>query len=219
MLAFTCLLAGVLAWGNVRATSAMRDAWEERRAGNQKSACEPALRAAAKGKQMTIETPRNLIWKHIRAIGTCMMVTHDGNAIHARPMRGMARPEQNAIWFFTEAQSHADTEVERDSRACLTFSDVKSNTYVSVSGTMRAVRDPDRIADFWNDEADSYFSRGPDDPRATLLKFEPEDGQYWDCPSSTIVLAIKFIEAKIMGEHPSLGQSGKARFAASDGTI
>ena len=34
MLAFTCLLAGVLAWGNVRATSAMRDAWEERRAGN-----------------------------------------------------------------------------------------------------------------------------------------------------------------------------------------
>ncbi len=167
---------------------------------------------------MSSETPRNLIWKHIRAIGTCMMVTHNGDLIRARPMRGIVRPAQNAIWFFTEAEANMEAELSRDNRACLTFSDVKNNSYVSVSGCIEIIRDHDSRADPWNDETDSYFEKGPRDPRAVLLKFEPETGQYWDVPSSAIVIAIKFIEAKIMGERPDMGEAGHAQFASPVGT-
>jgi general stress protein 26 len=154
---------------------------------------------------------RNLIWKHIRAIGTCMMATHDGEQVRSRPMRGIPRPEQNAIWFFADGESHTDGELRENPNACLAFADVKNNIYVSVTGTIVRVLEKSTILDLWDDEASSYFSKGPDDPRVVLLRFEPDTGEYWKAPSSPIVVAIKFLEAKIMGGRPDLGTSGRAR--------
>jgi general stress protein 26 len=138
-----------------------------------------------------------------------MMVTHKGGNISARPMQGIPRPEQNAIWFFSDLESQQDHEPE--SSVCLTFSDVKTNKFVSVSGRITPVLERDTIHDLWNEGADSYFPKGPDDPAVILLRFDPESGAYWDAPSSPIVLAIKFLEAKITGDRPNLGTSGTAR--------
>jgi general stress protein 26 len=162
---------------------------------------------------MNTESSRNLIWKHVRAIETCMMVTHDGSQIRARPMQGIPRPEQNAIWFFSDAESHKDEEPGKVADVCLTFADVKSNKFVSVSGQITRVAERDTIHDLWNEAADSYFPKGPDDPSVVLLRFDAETGAYWDAPSSPIVLAIKFLEGKITGERPNLGTSGTARLA------
>jgi len=167
---------------------------------------------------MATDTPRNLVWKHIRAIETGMMVTHDGETIHARPMRGIARPEQNTIWFFANSETHTEEELRRNPRVCLTYSDVRDNVFVSVSGAIEIVRDRDALSDLWNEEADAYFEQGADDPKAILLRFTPETGQYWEAPSSTVVIAIRFVEAKILGGKPNLGSSGKADFPASQGT-
>jgi general stress protein 26 len=161
---------------------------------------------------MAGDATRDLIWKHVGAIRICMMVTHDGARIHARPMNGIVRPEQNAIWFFTNRESHADTEIQENPRACLAFNDIRRNKYVSLSGTLQIVHDRNTIAALWNDEADGYFESGQQDDNVCLLKFEPEFGQYWDSPSSSIVVAIKFLEAKLMGEKPALGQSGQTEF-------
>jgi general stress protein 26 len=156
-------------------------------------------------------TPRDLIWKHIRAIRTCMMVTHDGAQVRARPMRGIPREDENAIWFFSNAETQKDFELRENPEACLTFSDVKGNTYVSVTGRISRIEERGTVLDLWNDGADSYFSQGPDDPRVVLLRFDPETGEFWDCPSGPIVLAIKFLESKITGTLPDLGSNGKAR--------
>jgi general stress protein 26 len=154
---------------------------------------------------------RDLIWKHIRAIGTCMMVTHDGAQARARPMRGIPREDENAIWFFSDTETHKDPELRDNPRACLTFCDVKGNTFVSVTGRIRRIQKRDAVRDLWNDGADSYFPQGPDDPRVVLLRFDPETGEYWDGPSNPIVMAIKFLEAKLTGARPDLGSNGKAR--------
>ncbi|MCW3474893.1 pyridoxamine 5'-phosphate oxidase family protein [Limobrevibacterium gyesilva] len=162
---------------------------------------------------MSTENPRNLIWKHIHGIGTCMMVTHDGEHVRARPMTGIVRPEQNVIWFFTDTQTSKDEELQRDPRASLTFADLRDQNFVSVSGRITRVLDKETISDLWDEGAEAYFPNGPDDPGVVLLKFVPEFGEYWDAPSSTIVMAIKFIEAHIMGERPDLGTSGAAKFS------
>jgi general stress protein 26 len=140
-----------------------------------------------------------------------MMVTHDKTAIRARPMRGIPRPEQNEIWFFTNRDDHTGVAPEHNPGACLTFADTKDNVFVSLSGHVSRVLDKVTILELWNEEAGSYFSEGPDDPRVILLRFEPHSGEYWMAPSSPIVIAIKFLEAKLMGERPSLGTGGRAR--------
>jgi general stress protein 26 len=140
-----------------------------------------------------------------------MMVTREENDMRARPMRGIPRPEQNEIWFFTDGDSHADAAIQHNPDACLTFVDIKDNVFVSLSGQVSRVLDKVTILELWNEEAGSYFTDGPDDPRVILLRFEPQFGEYWMAPSSPIVIAIKFLEAKILGGRPSLGTGGRTR--------
>ena len=46
---------------------------------------------------MTNDKLRNIIWKHVRSIHTCMMITMDGDQMRARPMVGIARPEMDDL--------------------------------------------------------------------------------------------------------------------------
>jgi general stress protein 26 len=163
------------------------------------------------GIQMSEQLARNTIWGHVKSIQTCMMVTHDENDMRARPMRGIPRPEQNEIWFLTDSDSHADAAIQHSPGACLTFVDSKDNVFVSLSGRVSRVLDKVTIQELWNEEAGSYFTKGPEDPRVILLRFEPNSGEYWMAPSSPIVIAIKFLEAKILGERPRLGTAGRTR--------
>jgi general stress protein 26 len=156
------------------------------------------------------ESPRTQIWRQLASIHSCMMTTHDGDRIVARPMVGINRPEQNLIWFFTDTRSHKDAEVAKDPRVCLCYADVAKQTFVSLSGRIARVTDAAMINDLWTEGASVYFPKGPDDPDIVLLKFTPESGEYWDSPSNPIVLAIKFLEAKLTGERPELGGHGTA---------
>jgi general stress protein 26 len=163
---------------------------------------------------MNQPTSRELIWKHVRDIGTCMMVTTkpDGG-VRARPMRGVPDEAGNAIWFFTDRDTDKDEDVQRDPRACLTFADTHDQTYVSVSGRITLVHDRDQIAAHWNEGAEVYYPNGKDDNSVVLMKFAAESGEYWDAPSSPIVMAIKFLQAKVSGERPDLGTQGAARLS------
>jgi general stress protein 26 len=159
-------------------------------------------------------TSRELIWKHIKHIGTCMMVTTkpDGG-VRSRPMRGTPDDAAGAIWFFTDKDTDKDEDVRRDARACLTFADIHDQTYVSVSGRLSLVHDRDQIAFHWNAGAEAYYPNGKDDNSVVLMKFTAESGEYWDAPSSPIVLAIKFLQAQASGERPDMGTQGSARLS------
>jgi general stress protein 26 len=157
---------------------------------------------------MARQNTQKIIWDHVRSIRICMMVTHGDGGIRARPMVGLPRPEQNAIWFFADRESETDADARLNAPVCLTFADLKENTYVSLSGGMSRVQDRETINALWDEEAGSYFPSGPDDPRLLLLRFEPAAAEYWSAPSSPIVIAINFIGAKVTGQRPKLGSKG-----------
>lgn len=154
---------------------------------------------------------RGLVWRYIQEIGTCMMVTVVGEDVRARPMRGLARPEINTIWFFADRTSMAGQDGAQATQACLTYADVKGQTYVSVTGSIAVIEDRKLLADLSNPAMDAYFPDLPNNPDAMLLKFEPQSAEYWDAPSSPILLAIRFLQAKISGERPDLGTQGSAK--------
>jgi general stress protein 26 len=153
---------------------------------------------------------RSMIWQLVGQIGTCMMVTVVGGSARARPMRGAARPEENAIWFVADRDSLAKEDADVSSCVCLTYADTRKQNYVSLTGQINEVDDPDLRAGLSNVGLDAYYPGWPDNPSAVLLKFEPTFGEYWDAPSSSILIAIQFLQAKIAGERPSMGASGTA---------
>jgi general stress protein 26 len=163
---------------------------------------------------MNQTTARELIWKHVKDIGTCMMATTNADGgIRSRPMRGVIDEPATAIWFFTDRDTDKDEEVARDPRACLAYASPSDQTYVSLSGRISLIHDRDQIAAHWNAGAEAYYPNGKDDNSVVLLKFMAESGEYWDAPSSPIVLAIKFLQAKVSGERPELGTQGAARLS------
>ena len=151
----------------------------------------------------------DFIWKHVGRIGNCMLVTKDNENLRARPMRGMERQKENAIWFITAKSSHKDNEIVKNSQVCVAYSDTSSNTYISLSGSMEMSDNEAQIRTLWNTGAEAYFPDGPDDPDILLLKFNPEFGEYWDAPSNPVVIAIQFIKAKVAGEKVKLGDNEK----------
>lgn len=171
------------------------------------------------------DTPRNesqmqvhedalgFIWKHVSRIGDCMLVTQDKESLRGRPMRGIDRQEENAIWFLTSKSSHKDDEIAGNDHVCVTWSDTASNTYISLSGTVEMSDDEAQIRALWNAGAQAYFPNGPADPNVLLLKFSPAFGEYWDSPSNPVVIAIQFIKAKLAGERISLGENARTAMA------
>jgi general stress protein 26 len=163
---------------------------------------------------MNQATSRELIWKHVKEIGTCMMATSNPDGgIRSRPMRGAFDEPGSAIWFFTDRDTDKDEDVRREPRACLTFADPHGQTYVSLSGRISLIHDREEIVAHWNAGAEAYYPNGKDDNSVVLMKFTAESGEYWDAPSSPIVLAIKFLQAKVSGERPELGTQGAARLS------
>jgi general stress protein 26 len=163
---------------------------------------------------MNQATSRELIWKHVKNIGTCMLATtNPDGGIRSRPMRGVIDEPAGTIWLFTDQNTDKDEDVSRDPRACLTFADIHDQTYVSLSGRIELIHDRDEIAAHWNEGAECYYPNGKDDNSVVLMKFTAESGEYWDAPSSAIVLAIKFLQAKVSGERPELGTQGSARLS------
>ena len=151
----------------------------------------------------------SFIWKNIERIAVCMMTTCDGRRLRARPMRGIARPGENAIVFITERSTHKPEEIAANPNACLCYGDVSSNTFISLSGAIAMTEDRERIRELWTRAHDGYFPGGPTDPNAVLLAFTPESGEYWDAPSNPVVIAIEFIRASVVGDKPALGDNAQ----------
>ena len=165
--------------------------------------------AATKSTVEKNEGDLAFIWKCIGRIDDCMLVTRNKDALRSRPMRGLARESDNAIWFFTSKSSHKDDEIAEQPEVCLSYCDGGTKTYVSLSGRIEITDDAQLIRDLWNPGAQAYFPEGPQDPDVALLKFTPASGEYWDAPSNPVLLAIQFIKAKVTGEKLSLGENAK----------
>lgn len=152
----------------------------------------------------------DMVWKEIGRIETCMMITHDGEIIRARPMVGKADRDANTIWFVANRSQHKDNEVEANPQVCLTYADTAKNTYVSLSGLASISEDRAKLKELWSSYVDAWFKGGPDDPEAILLAVHPERAEYWDNPNSDLIVALKMLTASATdSEPPKMGENRK----------
>ncbi len=153
------------------------------------------------------------VWSMADAIQICMMTTRDGDTLRARPMQAIVRKDEDAIWFFADVRDHKDEEVWAHPETCLAFQSESQKDYLSISGRTIMLNDRAKMEELFVPAAKAYFPDGTDDPNMRLLRFTPEQGEYWDSHSSRIVTAVKMAAAMVRGDRPDLGSNEKVQIA------
>jgi general stress protein 26 len=147
------------------------------------------------------------VWNLIEKIPICMLVTHDGVYIRARPMSAYVRRDENAVYFLTDTRRHKDEEIARDPRVCLAFVDSGDQAFVSISGAALVLNDRAKIKELWSLPARAWWDSA-DDPAIRLLRVTPHDAEYWDSPGE-VVSYVKMAAAAVSKSRPALGENKK----------
>jgi general stress protein 26 len=147
------------------------------------------------------------VWDLMKKIGFAMLVTRDGDRLRARPMSAYPEPEENAVYFLTDARRHKDEEIERHPGVNLSFADTSKQKYVSVTGLAVVSNDRAKIRQLFSTPAKAWWESA-DDPNIRVLKVSPDDAEFWDSPGS-IVTYVKMAAAVVTGSRPDIGDNRK----------
>lgn len=146
-------------------------------------------------------------WELMKKITFAMLATRDGEKIRARPMAAYVEPDDNTIYFLTDARRHKDDEIARNSNVNLSFADTGGQKYVSVCGTAAISNDRAKIRELFSTEAKAWW-KDAEDPNIRVLKITPQEAEYWDSPG-TIVSYVKMAVAAATGSRPAIGENRK----------
>lgn len=147
-----------------------------------------------------------------------MLVTQRGTELRSRPMAIADRTRDGHVWFITDVDSGKLEELTEHPEVNLAMQ--SDSRFLSISGTVRATRDSDRIDELWSDLQELWFSKGRNDPALILLEIVPLYAEYWD-RSGIEAVKFMFAAAKSMATGETLdsdeGKHAKIRFPKSSG--
>ena len=148
----------------------------------------------------------------LESFDTAMLVTEDGDELHARPMAVADLEEASTLWFVTSRETPKSYEIQRDRRVSVTFQ--SSARYVALSGVADLVDDRARIHRLWKPSWRVWFPNGADDPQLVLIRVTVTDAELWDnAGSKGIRYAFEAAKALLRREAPAPveGQHGRVQ--------
>ena len=146
-------------------------------------------------------------WDLMKKIGFAMLVTRDGDKLRARPMSAYLERESNAVYFLTDVRRHKDDVIARHPNVNLSFADAGDQKYVSVTGTAVVSNDRAKIKQLFSTPAKAWWDSA-EDPNIRVLKFTPDDAEFWDSPG-TVISYVKMAAAAVTGTRPEVGDNRK----------
>jgi general stress protein 26 len=147
------------------------------------------------------------VWRLMKKIKICMLASHDGEKIRARPMAAHPREDANVVFFLTDVRGHKDEELARDDTVCLSFARPEDGKFLVVTGHAAIVDDRTLISDLWDNDA-APFWQGPDDPNVRVICVTPHDAQFWEGPHGFAATVAMVFAAATAGP-PVLGDQRK----------
>lgn len=130
--------------------------------------------------------------------------------LKTRPMSRQRVDDDGTIWFFSDKDSDKNTDIAKDSRVQLFYANKSSMEYLSLYGTAQIIQDAVLAKELWSAPAKIWF-KDAEDPNLTLLKFNPEDGYYWDTKGGKIVSLFKMAVGLITGKEIDGSIEGKVK--------
>lgn len=141
------------------------------------------------------------LWDKIKDIKVSMLTTLDNeNCLRSRPMYTQQTEFAGDIWFFTKEHSAKIHDVKKDKHVNLSYADIDTSTFVSVSGNAEIVYDKQKINEFWDPTLKAWFPQGKDDPELCLICVKVDQAEYWDTKTRTTIYLIGKALSTLPGE-------------------
>ncbi len=139
----------------------------------------------------------------LKEFDTAMFVTRaDDGHMHARPMAIADFAEDGTIYLVTGIHSPKVAEVEDNAIVTLTFQSPKR--YASLCGRVAVTQDKALIERMWKEAWKVWFPQGKTDPAISLLRFDAQDGEYWDNSGAQgLKYAFSAAKAYVQGKTPT----------------
>lgn len=123
-----------------------------------------------------------------------------GKAFSARPMAPEEIDDKGNFWFLSASDSNKNKEIMQDPAVQLLFQGSGYSDFLTLYGNASISSDKEKIDELWDPMMKTWFTEGKDDPRITVIKFNPEQGYYWDTKHSMAVAMAKRAIGAIKGE-------------------
>ncbi|MBC7888002.1 MAG: pyridoxamine 5'-phosphate oxidase family protein [Ferruginibacter sp.] len=137
----------------------------------------------------------------VKSADICMFASHaDADTLSARPMSTQDVDDDGILWFFSQASSNKNAELEADNRVQLFYANKNSSEYLSISGKATILKDEQKAKELWTGWVKTWFTEGPNDPELTIIKVEPGDAYYWDTKHNKMVSLVKIMAGAIIGK-------------------
>lgn len=137
----------------------------------------------------------------ITSADICMFASHNaGDTLSARPMSTQEVDDGGTLWFFSQASSDLNAEIQTDCRVQLFYANKAKSEYLSFSGMATVVRDIEKARELWTRWVKTWFTEGPEDPELTIIKVEPSSAYYWDTKNSKMVSMLKIMAGAVTGK-------------------
>ena len=157
----------------------------------------------------TRQDEKEKIWSLIKDARVAMLTSERDGRLYSRPMVASQKDFDGSLWYFTRKSSPKVAEVEGHRQVNVAYASASDNSYVSLSGVANLVEDRAAIEAHWNEWIKTWFPDGKGDPDLAMLRVDVDTAEYWDAPSSKMVLAFDYLKARITGQTPHVGENRK----------
>lgn len=156
--------------------------------------------SARQDQSRQLDTLRKLV-KDVQ-VAMLTTTTSDGTLI-SRPLQTLDFDDDNVLWFATDSTSEKALEIKTHPHIGLAYADRRDNSFVSISGPARLLRDEQKIDALWSPAMSLFFPAGKADPNLVLIRVEIERAEYWDGPG-TIVGKLLYLAAAAITGNPGV---------------
>ena len=138
-------------------------------------------------------------WKSLRSDRTVMLGLAGVDEGHAQPMTALLDSDANAgpIWIFSAKDVDLVRALGAGKAAILNFVARDHGLFATVHGRLLPSDDRAVIDRLWNRFIAAWYQKGKDDPKLSLLRFDPDRAQIWLNENSTFA-AVKLL----LGQDP-----------------
>jgi len=142
-----------------------------------------------------------------------MMITAANGYPHSRPMgvQGKADEFEGTLWFFTDRDCRKVSEIKKDPSVSLMFQSDSDSAYMHLFGRASMVDDKAKMKELYNPLLKTWFPKGLDDPRMTLIRFDADHGDFWDSPGGMLQVLAAFTKSIVTGQRGQGGEMGDVK--------
>ncbi len=159
---------------------------------------------------MPTQEDHRVLWELIRDTRFAMLChRHLDGTLHSHPLttQNKTLEADGCLYFFVSRKTELGQRVLQDGNVNLAYANPDKDTWVSITGTARALEDLARKRELFNAMAKAWFPNGPEDPDVELLEVRINEAEYWNVKESKLVQLFKMAKAAVTGTQPrNLGE-------------